>query len=78
MYKLRPPKQKRKARIGDSIHLLIGLDLTQDEKEAIVQSSDFVNWFSKTSKIVERALYATEQYDITVDYSAVDENSNRR
>jgi hypothetical protein len=49
-------------------------DLPPEEKEKIMQTPAFAEFITKSSKIIERALNTSSLYDITVDYSAADED----
>ncbi|KAJ3184802.1 hypothetical protein HDU85_001481 [Gaertneriomyces sp. JEL0708] len=44
-------------------------DLTEDERGAIVMSDDFLTFFDRSTKLVERALN-DKHYDFLIDYSA--------
>lgn len=43
-------------------------ELTDEEKDAILKSEDFVNFLERSSKVVERALDLDMEYDILADY----------
>ena len=43
------------------------LELTDEERKAIVQSAEFVDFMDHSSKILERAM--TEKYDFMKDYT---------
>eukprot|EP01118_Nematostelium_gracile_P019529 TRINITY_DN9079_c0_g1_i1.p1 TRINITY_DN9079_c0_g1~~TRINITY_DN9079_c0_g1_i1.p1 ORF type:complete len:618 (-),score=163.43 TRINITY_DN9079_c0_g1_i1:23-1660(-) len=46
----------------------IAPELSQPEKEIIIQSQDFQGWLDSSSKIIERAINVGSKFDIFVDY----------
>uniref|UniRef100_S4RA27 Dynein, cytoplasmic 1, intermediate chain 2a n=1 Tax=Petromyzon marinus TaxID=7757 RepID=S4RA27_PETMA len=52
---------------GEDVH---PCELTEEEKEQVLHSDDFLNFFDRTSRIMERAL--AEHQDIFFDYSGRD------
>ncbi len=73
----RPQMQQKQNQVSiDLLHLILQVDLSPADKEKIVQSPDFVDFFAKSSKVIERALYVSSKYDIAVDYTEADENAN--
>jgi len=54
----------------------VSTELSQVEKDKILQSSDFLDFITRSSKIVERALYSTSKFDIAINYSEAEENLN--
>lgn len=47
------------------------------DKEAVVQSGEFQDFLTKTSRLVERALFVDSKFDITVDYGKSDAEDER-
>jgi hypothetical protein len=55
----------------------IPIDLTEEEKKQILLSSDFQRFFSRASRVMERALYANESTDIFIDYTGAKEDLDK-
>eukprot|EP01102_Stenamoeba_stenopodia_P010439 TRINITY_DN3146_c0_g4_i1.p1 TRINITY_DN3146_c0_g4~~TRINITY_DN3146_c0_g4_i1.p1 ORF type:complete len:635 (+),score=167.28 TRINITY_DN3146_c0_g4_i1:188-2092(+) len=48
------------------------VEISQNEKQAILESDQFKGFLTKASRVVERALSLSESFDIFVDYSKED------
>ncbi|KAL6078661.1 Cytoplasmic dynein 1 intermediate chain 2 [Balamuthia mandrillaris] len=48
------------------------IELSEEEKKNVMQSNEFVRFFSKASRRLERALFVGDQWDIMLDYSEAD------
>ena len=49
-------------------------DLSEEEKQMILMTENFQDFFDKSSRIIERAL--SEQVDLFVDYTGASETKN--
>lgn len=49
-------------------------DLSEEEKQLILMTENFQDFFDKSSRIIERAL--SEQVDLFVDYTGASETKN--
>ena len=49
-------------------------DLSEEEKQMILMTENFQDFFDKSSRIIERAL--SEQVDLFVDYTRASETKN--
>ena len=47
-------------------------ELNEEERQKVVESEEFLNFFMKNTKILEKAL---EQDDIFFQYGAIDKNN---
>jgi dynein intermediate chain len=52
------------------------MDLTDDEKDALMKTEEFQRFFDRTTRIIERAL--DEGPDIFTDYSGIDADDQER
>lgn len=55
--------------------LILFTELDEETKTQIVESEPFKDFFDKTTRIMDRALYLSEALDIMEDYKSVDEQA---
>jgi hypothetical protein len=53
-------------------------ELTPEDKEQIMQTAEFTDFVSKTSKLMERALYVSSKVDVVVDYTQTDDEDKTK